>query len=48
MVFKFYEDMEFFARWYIMFGDHARILEPESLKEKVKEIVEEITRRLNK
>lgn len=47
MVFRYYEDMEFFARWYIMFGDNARILEPESLREKVKEMVQEIAGRLS-
>lgn len=26
------------ARWYLMFGDHARILEPEIFKQKVKEL----------
>ena len=46
MVFRYYEDMEFFARWYIMFGDNARILEPESLKEKVKQVVRHIAQRL--
>jgi predicted DNA-binding transcriptional regulator YafY len=28
-----------FARWYLMFGDYARILEPERLKERVREIL---------
>lgn len=28
-----------FARWYLMFGDYAKILEPEHLKEWVKEIL---------
>lgn len=46
MVFSYYEDMEFFARWYIMFGDNARILEPDSLKEKVKKMVQDISQRL--
>lgn len=47
MTFRYYEDMEFFARWYIMFGDHARIMEPESLKEKVRLLVGELSRRLD-
>ncbi len=46
MLFKYYEDMEFFSRWYLMFGDNARILEPESLKNKVKEIGEKIISRI--
>ena len=29
-----------FPRWYIMFGDYAEILEPESLKKRVKTILE--------
>ncbi|MBX3242044.1 MAG: YafY family transcriptional regulator [Chitinophagaceae bacterium] len=40
MLFRYYEDMEFFARWYLMFGDYARILAPESLREKVKAILQ--------
>ncbi|RYE18074.1 MAG: YafY family transcriptional regulator [Sphingobacteriales bacterium] len=36
-----------FARWFIMFGDHAVILEPEGLKEQVKTIVLAITKKLN-
>jgi predicted DNA-binding transcriptional regulator YafY len=30
---------EGFARWYLMFGDRARIVEPASLKQRVKEII---------
>ncbi len=29
-----------FARWYLMFGDYATIVEPESVKERVKELLE--------
>ena len=36
-----------FPRWYLMFGDHAQILEPDSLKERVKELLEETKRRLD-
>lgn len=32
--------LEALARWYMMFGDHARILEPEAFKDKVKEFAE--------
>lgn len=32
-----------FARWYLMFADRAKILEPEMLKGRVKELVAEIT-----
>jgi len=46
MHFKYYENMEYFARWYLMFGDEARILEPESLKEKVKEIAGKVIEKL--
>lgn len=46
MLFKYFEDTEYFARWYLMFGDRARILEPESLKNKVKEIGEKIISRI--
>lgn len=46
MIFRYYEDMEFFARWYIMFGDSARIIAPESLKEKVKELAQDVVNRL--
>jgi predicted DNA-binding transcriptional regulator YafY len=33
---------EGFARWYIMFADYAEILEPTSLKVRVKELAEKI------
>ncbi len=46
MLFRYYENMEYFARWYLMFGDDAHILEPESLKSKVKEIAAKIVTRI--
>jgi predicted DNA-binding transcriptional regulator YafY len=35
-----------FARWYLMFGDAARIITPEPLREKVKQILAETARNL--
>lgn len=40
MTFMSCDSMEGFSRWYLMFGDHARILEPESLKTKILELLE--------
>lgn len=37
---------EYFPRWFMMFGDYATILEPESLKTKVLELIEKIKIRL--
>jgi len=39
---------EYFPRWFLMFGDYATILEPESLKERVLELVEKSLLRLKK
>ena len=36
-----------FPRWYIMFGDYATILEPESLKNRIKEIVKKMESKLS-
>ncbi len=35
-----------FARWYVMFGDYARILEPQSLKTRVREILKNMEAKL--
>lgn len=40
MTFMTPSPLEGLARWYLMFGDQARILEPESFKLKVKELAE--------
>ncbi|WP_347374090.1 YafY family protein [Aequorivita sp. Q41] len=37
-----------FARWYLMFGDYAQVLEPQSLKLRLLEIVESTKERLSK
>lgn len=37
-----------FARWFLMFGDYATILEPERLKERVLELMETFNERLKK
>lgn len=43
------EDIEnWFPRWYIMFGDYADIIEPARLKDRVKEIVGAMAKRLAK
>ena len=36
-----------FSRWYMMFGDEAEIISPESLKERVKVIVDNISQKIN-
>ncbi len=33
-----------FARWYMMFGDHAQILQPDALRDRVKAITEKLVR----
>lgn len=39
MIFMITDLKDGFPRWYMMFGDYAKILEPESLKERVKELL---------
>ena len=37
-----------FSRWYLMFGDYAKIIEPEVLRERVAEILEKSQKRLSR
>ncbi len=46
MVFMNCAEDKYFSRWYVMFGDYAEILEPESLKESVRELLNNIKARL--
>ena len=46
MTFQTSENDNGFARWFLMFGDYARILEPESLKEKVKMLLKKMSENL--
>jgi predicted DNA-binding transcriptional regulator YafY len=46
MTFMSCDTMEGFARWYLMFGDYATILEPESLKTRILELLETNRQRL--
>jgi len=39
--------LEGFSRWYMMFGDHARILSPDSLKDRIRDIVEAMQKKLD-
>lgn len=38
---------DFFSRWYLMFGDQAEIIEPESLKTEVAALLNKIARKLS-
>lgn len=38
MTFMAHETYDYFARWFLMFGDEAQIIEPVLLKEKIKEL----------
>ncbi len=38
--------IEGFARWYMMFGDHAEIISPQNLKARIKEIASAIQKKL--
>lgn len=46
MIFKTSYPHQGFARWYLMFGEHATVLEPESLKERVKEILQKTLQKI--
>lgn len=38
--------LEGFARWYLIFGDHARIVSPKVLRKRVKELAKEVLKNL--
>ena len=38
--------LEGFARWYLMFGDQARVISPDSLRERIKAILEEMIKNI--
>lgn len=38
--------LEGFARWYMVFGDHSRIISPKSLQKRVKELAKEVLKNL--
>jgi predicted DNA-binding transcriptional regulator YafY len=40
------ENDQGFPRWFLMFADHAQILEPESMKKRVEKILGEVLRKL--
>lgn len=46
MTFMSHNPEDVFARWYMMFGDYAQILEPESLKDSVRKLMKSITEKL--
>lgn len=46
MTFMACETLEGFSRWYLMFGDYAKIMEPEKLKTKVLDLLEKNKQRL--
>jgi predicted DNA-binding transcriptional regulator YafY len=38
--------LEGFARWYMVFGDHSKIISPKSLRKRVKELAKEVLKNL--
>ncbi|RZM06008.1 MAG: WYL domain-containing protein, partial [Pedobacter sp.] len=38
--------LEGFARWFMMFGDHATIVEPDSLRERIRAIALAISQKI--
>lgn len=46
MTFEISEKEEGFARWFLMFGDHAQILEPENLKVEIEKLITRIMSKL--
>lgn len=47
MTFEYGGSMEYFARWILMFADDSHIVEPLSLKERIKEILEMALQRIS-
>jgi predicted DNA-binding transcriptional regulator YafY len=47
MVFMVQSSMDGLARWYMMFGDYARVIEPEDFRKKIKELAEKTTANLS-
>ncbi|GAB3417984.1 helix-turn-helix transcriptional regulator [Niabella aquatica] len=47
MLFKYADNPEYFIRWFIMLADKADIIEPQSLKLRLKECANDIAQRIN-
>lgn len=47
MLFEYDGNLEYFARWFLMFADESEIIEPQSLKDRVNEILVNSVKRLN-
>jgi predicted DNA-binding transcriptional regulator YafY len=48
LVFETYETLDGLARWYLMFGDCARVIEPAAFKEKVQALLEKTSANLQR